>query len=132
FITVEDVICITPLSKTATLWQMAEDVVWDGKPFTSVDATSFHTLIIALRGQLHLGLTLATLIEEKRPAGEWGAYLPKLWPKILEKRSSQAARLGSSYFSKGLSRLFDVELSSRNSSTQYGALLDLFRAELYA
>lgn len=130
-ITREDILQISPLSKTSTLWQTAEDVVWEGGEFPSVDSTAFHGLIPALRNQLHLGLTLAILIEEKCPAEEWASYLPKLWPKTLEKRSSQAARLGASFFRKGLEKLFDLELTSRSNSTQYRALLDLFRAQLY-
>jgi DNA polymerase-3 subunit delta len=127
-ITQEDILKISPVSHSSTLWQTAEEAVWEGKPFPSIDATAFHTLIPALRNQLHLGLTLSTLIEEHRPSAEWGTYLPKLWPKTLEKRSSQAARLGSAYFRKGLQKLFDLELLSRSNSTQYQALLDLFYA----
>ncbi|MBU6383793.1 MAG: hypothetical protein KGQ49_00510 [Verrucomicrobia bacterium] len=123
-----DVLAISPHSKESTLWQQAEEVVWEGKELPLVDATAFHGLIPALRSQFHTGLCLATLIEEKRPADEWGAFLPKLWPKTLEKRSSQAARLGSTYFRKGLDKLFEIELMSRTSSTQYSALLELFRA----
>ncbi len=124
----DDIFAISPLSKTATLWQTAEEVVWEGGEFPGVDATSFHTLIPALRSQLHLGLCLATMIEERRPADEWHPFLPKLWPKTLEKRSSQAARLGSAYFQKGLEILFEVELLSRSHSNQYAALLELFHA----
>jgi DNA polymerase-3 subunit delta len=131
-ITREDILLLTPASRTATLWQTAEEVVWEGEEFPPIDATAFHTLIPALRSQLHIGLALATLIEEKRPSDQWSRSLPKLWPKTLEKRSSQAARLGSAFFRRGLEKLFDLELISRASSTQYRALLDLFRAELYA
>jgi DNA polymerase-3 subunit delta len=126
-ITREEILQISPLSKSATLWQTAEDVVWEGGEFPSLDSTTFHALVPALRGQLHLGLTLATLIESKCPSSEWNQFLPKLWPKILEKRSSQAARLGSSHFQKGLDKLFEIELLSRTKSTHYRALLDLFR-----
>jgi DNA polymerase III subunit delta len=128
----DDILAISPASRTATLWQTAEDVIWEGGEFPTLDSTGFHALLPALRNQLHLGLALSTLIEEKRPSDQWTRYLPKLWPKTLEKRSSQAARLGSSYFRKGIEKLFDIELQSRSSSTQYRALLDLFRAQLHA
>lgn len=131
-ITRDDILAISPASRIATLWQTAEDVVWEGGEFPSLDSTAFHALVPALRNQLHLGLTLSTLIEEKYPADRWNQYLPKLWPKTLEKRSSQAAHLGSSYFQKGLEKLFDIELLSRSNSTQYRALLDLFKAEIHA
>lgn len=128
----EEILALSPASRTATLWQIAEEVIWEGGEFPSLDGTSFHGLIPALRNQLHLGLTLSTLIEEKCPSDQWSRFLPKLWPKTLEKRSSQAARLGSSYFQKGLKKLFDIELLSRSHSTQYRSLLDLFRAQIYA
>lgn len=131
-ITREDILCISPASRTATLWQTAEEVIWEGGEFPFLDATAFHGLVPALRNQLHLGLTLATLIEEKCPGDQWNRYLPKLWPKTLEKRSSQAAHLGAPYFRKGLEKLFDIELLSRTYSTQYRALLDLFRAQIHA
>lgn len=127
----EDILAITPASRTSTLWQSAEEVIWEGGEFPSLDSVAFHGLIPALRSQLHLGLALATLIEEKCPSDQWSRFLPKLWPKTLEKRSSQSARLGSAYFRKGLEKLFEIELLSRSSSTQYRALLDLFRAQLY-
>lgn len=128
----EDILAISPASKTASIWQMAEEVIWEGGAFPTLDSSGFHGMIPALRSQLHIGLSLATLIEEKRPSEDWGRFLPKLWPKTLDKRSSQAARLGSSYFRKGLEKLFEMELISRSSSTQYSALLDLFRAHIHA
>ncbi len=131
-VTRDDILQISPASRTATLWQTAEEVIWEGGELPILDATAFHGLVPALRNQLHLGLTLATLIEEKCPSDQWNRYLPKLWPKTLEKRSSQAAQRGSPYFRKGLEKLFEVELLSRSHSTQYRALLDLFRAHLYA
>jgi DNA polymerase-3 subunit delta len=131
-ITAEDVLRLTPASRTATLWQTAEEIIWEGGEIPTIDSTTFHGLVPILRNQLHLGLSLATLIEERRPSDEWSRYLPKLWPKTLEKRSSQAARLGTAYFRKGLDKLFETELLSRSNSTQYRAQLELFRAHLYA
>jgi DNA polymerase-3 subunit delta len=130
-ITTQDILAISPASRAATLWQTAEEVIWERGEFPALDATGFHTLVPALRNQLHLGLALAALIEEKRPADQWSRVLPKIWPKTLEKRSSQAARLGKTYFQKGMEKLFEIELLSRSGSTQYRALLDLFRASLY-
>lgn len=130
-ITREDILELSPVSRTSTLWQTAEEIVWEGGEFPPLDDAAFHGLVPALRSQLHLGLSLSTLIEEKCPADQWGRFLPKLWPKTLEKRSSQAARLGSPYFRKGLDKLFEIELLSRTQSTQYQALLDLFRAHIH-
>lgn len=131
-ITRQDVLQISPASRTSTLWQTAEEVIWEGKTFGAIDESAFHGLIPALRSQLHIGLTLATLIDEKCPSDQWNRYLPKLWPKMLEKRSSSAARLGAPYFRKGLTKLSEIELLSRSVSTKYRALLDLFRGYLHA
>ena len=108
----------------------AEEMIWEAG--ASFDPTLFHGLIPALRSQLELGLKLATLIEQQIPSHEWSSHLPKIWPKILEKRASAASRLGSSYFRKGIEKLFQIELLSRSQSTQFGALLDLFRTQLHA
>ncbi|OGN56197.1 MAG: hypothetical protein A3D96_01935 [Chlamydiae bacterium RIFCSPHIGHO2_12_FULL_44_59] len=127
----EDILELSPVSRTSTFWQVAEKVIWERGDFAFFDSLSFHALLPILRNQLQLGLTLSSLIEDNTPADQWGAYLPHLFPKILEKRSSQAARLGSGYFQKGLHSLFEMELSSRTNSTQYQALLDQFTAKLY-
>jgi DNA polymerase III delta subunit len=131
-ITKDDVLLLSPSSKGATLWQIAEDVIWEKGSFPPIDSTLFHGLVPALRAQLHLGLSLATLIEQKVSSDKWSIYLPKLWPKTLEKRSAQAAGMGSEMFKKGLEKLLYIELKSRNNSTQYKSLLDLFRAQFYA
>jgi DNA polymerase III subunit delta len=125
----EDVLAVSAASRTSSLWQTAEEIVWEGKMGT-LDANSFHAAIPSIRSQLHLGMVLSTLIEENVPPDQWNAHLPKLWPKTLEKRSSQAAHLGSRYFQKGLEKLFEIENASRSGSTQYAALLDLFRVHL--
>ncbi|MGB7978351.1 MAG: hypothetical protein WCF19_04230 [Chlamydiales bacterium] len=127
----EEILAISPASRMASLWQTAEEVIWEGGAFPSLDSSVFHSLVPALRNQLHLGLTLATLMEEKIPSDQWNRYLPKLWPKTLEKRTGQAARLGAPYFRRGLEKLFDIEFLSRSNSTQYWALLDLFRGSIH-
>lgn len=129
-ITRNDVLAISASSRTHTLWQVAEEVVWEGAPFPELEEAAFHGLVPILRSQLQLGLKIATLIESQTSSSEWSAHLPKVWPKTLEKRTSQAARLGSNYFRKGIHALFEIELLSRGSSTQLDALLSLFRSNL--
>lgn len=126
----EDVLRISVVSRSHTLWQTAEEVIWEGKPFPPIDSVSFHGLVPLLRSQLQIGLKIAALIEMQCPADEWGKHLPKMWPKALEKRSPVAARLGSPFFKRGLQKLLEIELLSRTQSTQYPALLDLFRSQL--
>ncbi len=126
-----DVLAISAPSRSHTLWQTADDVIWDGKEFPPLDSSSFHALVPLLRAQLVIGLKLSALIEGKIPADEWNAHLPKMWPKALEKKASAAARLGAPFFKKALERLFEIELLSRSQSSQTSALLDLFRSCLH-
>lgn len=123
-----DLFRISQESRTHSLWQTAEAIVWEGGAISSLDSGSFHALIPSLRSQLQLGLKIASLLEDGAPPEMWSSAVPKLWPKTLEKRRAQAAQLGSAYFRKGLERLFSLELLSRNGSNQLLALLDLFRA----
>ena len=124
-----DLFRITGASRSHTLWHTADEIVWE-KGDVALAADAFHPLIPLLRSQLQLGLKLATLIETKVPSQEWSAYLPKIWPKTLEKRSTQASQKGSAWFRKGLDLLFEIELLSRDGSSQTVALLDLFRLRL--
>ena len=124
-----DILRICPISRTQTLWFAAEEIVWE-KASPSLEAASFHALVPAIRSQLLLGKKLTFLIDANCPRAEWSAYLPKIWPKTLEKRASQAAGLGSAYFRKALDLLFEIELLSRSGQTHETALLDLFRSSL--
>lgn len=123
-----DVFRITAASKTETLWKIAEELIWEGGQNTTTD--SFYALLPALRSQLQMGLKITSLQSSGIPRGKWSEYLPKLWPKILEKRSAQAVKLGSFYFHKGLELLFEVEHLSRTGCTREQALFDLFRVKL--
>ena len=123
-----DVFRITTASKTETLWKIAEELIWEGGNHSAAD--SFYALLPALRSQLQMGLKITSLQSSGTLREKWSEYLPKLWPKILEKRSSQAVKLGPLYFHKGLELLFEVERLSRTGSTQEEALFDLFRITL--
>lgn len=125
-----DVLAITAQSRTFSNWHMAEEFIWEGKEAKAVDDSSFHALIPALRSELQLGLKIASLLSQNAPREEWTAALPRVYPRALERKTSQAAKLGLPYFAKGLQALFDMELKSRTGSQQYAALLDLFRAKL--
>lgn len=115
-------------TSNSTLWQMAEEIIWEGGG--SFDPSIFPGIIFSLRPQLQLGLKITTLLEEGVPPQEWTAYFPKMWPRTLEKRKEQAERKGSFYFKNGLDMLFKIESLSRTSSIQPEALFDLFRTTL--
>lgn len=124
-----DVLRLTGLSRQATVWQMADEIIWE-KGEISLPADLFHPLIPALRSQLQLGLKIATLIETGVPSDQWASHLPKIWPKTLEKRTTQASQKGVIWFRKGLELLFEIELLSRDGSSHTEALLDLFRLRM--
>ncbi|MBS0626490.1 MAG: hypothetical protein JSS32_10620 [Verrucomicrobia bacterium] len=126
-----DVLQISASNRSHTLWQIAEEMVWEGGDPDSIDTSSFHGLIPSLRSQYQMGFKIATLIEANTEYSEIGKRLPKVWPKTLEKRISQAARFGSAHFKKGLDLLFRLDLLSRSGSTDLAALLDFFRASQY-
>jgi hypothetical protein len=96
-----------------------------------MDPAAFHSIIPSLRSQLEMGLKISELLAADTPRGEWAAFLPRAWPKMLEKRSAQAMKLGRSFFKNGLDLLFQIELLSRTGAGREGALLDLFRMRLH-
>jgi len=126
-----DVLQVSASSRMHTLWQTAEEIVWEGADPGAVDGSSFHGLLPALRSQFQLGLKIASLVEARMGVSEIGERLPKIWPKTLDKRISQAARFGSTYFQKGLDLLFRIELLSRSGSNDPTTLLEFFRVSIY-
>lgn len=123
---IEDVEAISSSNRLQTLWQEAEQIVWEGM----IGGSDPYALFPLIRSQLEMGLKIATLIEEARPKEEWSRHLPKVYPRLLEKRTPQAARLGRSYFIEGLKTLFDLELLSRSGSESPHSLLTLLQAKL--
>jgi DNA polymerase-3 subunit delta len=125
-----DVLAITTASRTSTLWHVAEEIVWERKLSEPLEESSFHAILGGIRSQLQLGLKIASLLEQGASREEWSEALPRVFAKTLEKRTSQASKLGSNYFSSGLTALFDIELRSRSGSSELLALLDLLRTKL--
>ncbi len=123
-----DIFRISSTGGSYTLWQVAEEIVWEGGG--SFDPSMFPGIIFSLRPQLQIGLKITTLMEEGVPFSEWTPYFPKMWPRTLEKRKNQAAQKGSLFFKKGLETLFKIESLSRTGISQTEALFDLFRTTL--
>ena len=123
-----DVEAIISSNRTEILWTLAESIIWDGKG--SFDESLFHPLVPALRSQMQMGLKIASLLETNGTSEDFQRFLPKVFPRILEKRMQQAKKMGSLYFSNGLKALFKIELQSRLGSTHYKSLIDFFCAQL--
>jgi DNA polymerase III subunit delta len=125
-----DVFRISACSRELTLWQTAEAIVWEGES-PPIDPASFHSIIPSLRSQLQIGLKISDLLASNTPREVWSSFLPRLWPKLLEKRSIETAKRRRSFFENGLHLLFQIELLSRQGSGREAALLDLFRLRLH-
>lgn len=123
-----DIFRICGANTLDTPWQIAEEIIWEGKG--TFDASGFHGLIFSLRSQLQLGLKITSLLDAGIPGSEWAPYFPKIWPRTLEKRKEQAARKGTKYFKQGLEMLYKIESFSRTGSMSVEALFDLFRTTL--
>lgn len=126
-----DVESICSASRTHTLWQIAEDLVW-GRIFRADAAdmrepSFFYGLLASLRQQLMLGIKMLDLCQCKVPLAEWPSRFPKMWPKTIEKKAQIAQRFGIDYFRAGLDRLFDIELLAKNCAVPLDALFDFFR-----
>lgn len=130
-----DVEQICSSSRTHTLWQIADDLVWM-KVFRASSAdmrdTSFlYGLLSSLRQQFMIGIKMLDLNHRNVPLSEWASLFPKMWPKALEKKSQIAQRYGFEYFRSGLDQLFEIELMAKNSTVPIDALFDLFRIRIF-
>lgn len=121
----KDVMTVTSFLKAKTIWQMAEELVFEQKIPVSSEF-GFSAMVAPIRSQLQLGKKMAELIASNIPFSEWNSYLPKIFPKTLEKRALQVRKLGASYFDKALIHLFSLELLSRHGQSHEEALLTLF------
>lgn len=121
-----DVEAISLESREETLWQIAEEIVFGEKPYMPKEEIDPFALFALLRSQLEIGAKIASMTESKLPKEEWGQFLPKMWPKALEKKARIAEKLGSCYFLKRLKDLFEVEMLSRSGSGKPLALFSSF------
>jgi len=131
-ITLDDVHAVGAMAKEASLWQEAEKMVWEQKRAVHkiFESSHFFSLIAALRFQLSLGKKLCFYTEQNISFSELQKLFPKMWPKALEKRKAQAKDLGLSFFDKGISYLYEIELFSKDGVQHHLLLLDYFLARL--
>jgi DNA polymerase-3 subunit delta len=125
-----DVEAIGSQNRSFSAWQIAEELIWEGRLSQPIDEPLFHALLPALRTQLQTGRKIATLLEANASREEWDRALPRMFAKTLQKRSSQVSFLGGAYFARGLKALFELELQSRGDFDSWGALFDRFRGHV--
>ena len=106
-------ICST---KEATLWQMAERLIWEQRPIdiAAITDSDFHLLHGILRHELRLGMKLW----DREIASSLG-----IWPWLLEKRKRQAKNFSREYFLRGLYFLYEMEILCKDGVMRYDALL---------
>jgi hypothetical protein len=132
----KDVLEICSISNFSTVWQMAEEIIWEESPFDFqfeksfiVDSVFFHSLVIALRYHLQEGFKMASAVEKKLILID---LFPTLKPKVLQKRKDKVSMLGTIFFKKALQELFEIDMLSKSNISSFLTLLDLFRAKICA
>lgn len=129
----KDILEICSTSNNASVWQIAEEIIWDEDPFAFqienyiVDSIFFHSLVIALRFHLQEGYKMAEALEKNLNLSE---VFPLLRPKALQKRKEKVESAGPDFFKRALQELFEIDVLSKSSSPSFLTLLDIFRAKL--
>jgi len=127
-----EAVCLS--SRTHTLWQIADDLVWSkiyhADAIDLRDNSFFYALLSSLRQQLQIGIKIHDLIQRKVSFSEWPPFFPKMWPKTLEKKTLIAQQYGVDYFRRASDSLFDIELLAKNSAVPLDAAFDLFRIRM--
>jgi DNA polymerase III subunit delta len=128
-IEIEDVLTIGSSNMQTTVWQVAEEMVWQKKDIKNLvmDASFFHSLISSIRFQLSLGYKMASLMETNMSYEEFAKHFPKIYPKMLDKKKEIAKLRGSLFYKNALKVLFEIDLLSKNNISNFSLLLDLFR-----
>jgi DNA polymerase III subunit delta len=130
-IELDDVKDMCPINCTQSIWQMAEEIVWEEIKFDniSIDANFFHQLISAIRFQLEMGYKIASLIEDKK-VQDLSSYFPKIYPRTLEKKKEIAIHYKSAFYKKALEELFKIDLLSKTINFDFSYLFDLLKTKL--
>lgn len=132
-IALQDVHMLCGAHKSATVWQIAEAIVWKEsvrRSEESIDLAMLLSLFSPLRMQLQQGLILAVLVERGAAQEEIVHYLPKVRPAALDKMLPIVKRRQSSFFKRALDVLFELELLTKNSSFEPGLIFDLILAKM--
>jgi DNA polymerase-3 subunit delta len=121
---------INPPKREETMWKIAENIVWEAKHET-IEEGLLMLFLAAMQSVLTTGLKLALLIEENVPRDTWETYLPKMWPKTIDKRALQARQFGPGYFRKGLDTILEANRLVKLVSVKERALVDLVQLKIY-
>ena len=128
-ITSQDVEVLCCQESSASLWHLAECIVWwDSlvRVDTLFEFSSFLFLITQVRSHLQQGMLLALQLKQDKPLKQPSFFKPQL----LEKITPIVQKRPLSFFIEGLSALFEVEMLAKNSHLSPLLLLDLLIAKI--
>jgi DNA polymerase III subunit delta len=131
-IQLKDVQAICSSRDLLTGWQLAEKIVWEraaalgDKP---TDPNFFFPFIGQLRYHLQLGFRLAELLAQQSP--DIRRHFPSLRPAQLDKFIPVAQSRRPYFFQRGLKALYNLEVASKSTQIDVGALFDYFQSRLY-
>ncbi|MBS0616428.1 MAG: hypothetical protein JSR58_07760 [Verrucomicrobia bacterium] len=130
-ITSTDVEAVSKAHHQATLWKLAESVIW-GKEGVSAEKSSDLSFTLPFLGQLRYQLEIGHKMSQlKGKRDEISRQLPQLRPATLEKYLSQFAKKRQRFFQDGLIALYEFEVALKSSGLDPDLLLDRFIAKLH-
>lgn len=128
-ITIQDVQVISNIGEDQKGWQYTEEIVWgNAGPVSVQDSSEFFALLGQLRYHLQIGLQVALIVEN--PLLDVPSSVAKLRPKSLDKYKGLARVYTSHYFREGLTKLCQMEITSKSSSISPKILWDGLLAKL--
>lgn len=132
-ITLEDVRKISSSEKQINTWQLAEAIIWEKAPLAlehQIELSWLLPFIGQLRYQLHIGVQLASCVENQYSAEEISAQFPQIRGPLLSKRLSVVRKLKRRFFQHALHELFEIELLTKNHACNPALALDLFISKI--
>ncbi len=124
-ITAQDVQALCHSEKTATVWHLAEAIVWQ-RSVVRVEPSFETSSLLHLLGQIRSHLQQGMLIA----VGHHGP-LSFFKPQLLEKITPVAQARKGAFFTEALTCVFDMEMLAKNSSMAPSLLADLLIAKIH-
>lgn len=129
-IEVDDIKKICAPSSATTGWQMAEELLWEGKlPPQEKDLSFLLAFLGQLRFLLQQARTVGFCLRQKKSQEEIAKQVNLRAPQ-LQKITQRLQRSSLTYLEKALELIFEVELLSKNSSHAPHVLLELLQIKL--
>lgn len=128
-IKLEDLQAICCSSKIKEGWQLADELVWNGKLPNPEEELDLFALIGQIRFYLEKGLMIASLMERGKSLQEISDGYPEISNSVLQKFAAKPKK--TTFFKKGLISLFEFELAAKNSGGDTRILFDIFSGKIH-